>query len=178
MLKNIQNFIIPLIIGLVLGLLLSVILQFVGEEHETVKSPPDPQNISVRIDKSDLQLILFNDGQEFKQYKISDGKNPGDKQKKGDCRTPVGTFEVISIERSADWEYDFEDDDLGPIKGAYGPYFLRLATPGWKGIGIHGTHDPTLIGFHNSHGCIRLKNSDLLDLLPHVTLNTVVEIRE
>ena len=62
------------------------------------------------------------------------------------------------------------------IKGAYGPWFIRLKTP-WKGIGIHGTHDPDSIGKDITEGCIRLKNSDLLDLkAKYITLSTKVLI--
>ncbi|MBM3418961.1 MAG: L,D-transpeptidase, partial [Bacteroidetes bacterium] len=32
------------------------------------------------------------------------------------------------------------------------------------GIGIHGTHLPNVIGSRASHGCIRMKNEDLLSL--------------
>ena len=51
------------------------------------------------------------------------------------------------------------------IQGAYGPYFIRLDTPGNKGIGIHGTHDPLSIGTRATEGCIRLNNNDLVELV-------------
>ena len=65
--------------------------------------------------------------------------NFGQKVKAGDNRTPEGVFKVVSKEPAAHWTYDF---GKGPVKGAYGPLFIRLSTPGFKGIGIHGTHDP------------------------------------
>lgn len=68
-------------------------------------------------------------------------------------------FEVIQIQNASYWTHDFRDGK-GEIKGAYGPWFIRLET-GWRGIGIHGTHDPSSIGTAASEGCIRMKNEDV-----------------
>lgn len=62
------------------------------------------------------------------------------------------------------------------MKGAYGPLFIRLSTPGFKGIGIHGTHDPETVPGRETHGCIRLKNDDLVKLSKFVDKGTVVVI--
>lgn len=56
-------------------------------------------------------------------------------------------------------------DGKGEIRGAYGSHFIRLKTPGHCGIGIHGTHDPASIGTRATEGCVRLNNSDLLELV-------------
>lgn len=40
-----------------------------------------------------------------------------------------------------------------------------MKTPGHRGIGIHGTHDPASIGTRATEGCVRLNNSDLLELV-------------
>ena len=44
-------------------------------------------------------------------------------------------------------------------------FFIRLKTPGHKGIGIHGTHLPESIGEKTTEGCIRLRNEDLKRLV-------------
>lgn len=62
------------------------------------------------------------------------------------------------------------------IEGAYGPRFIRLVTPGFSGIGIHGTHDPASIGTRASEGCIRLANENADSLARMVTVGTVVVI--
>jgi len=92
----------------------------------------------------------------------------------GDFRTPEGEFPVSSIEDSRKWTHDF-GDGKGRIKGAYGPWFIRLET-GWKGIGIHGTHDPDSIGTAATEGCIRLANPDLLRLVARISVGTPVTI--
>ena len=172
--------ILVLVVGVMLGVFLGVFSSQIFSKERIVNTEKicefNPSaNYSIVIDKTNLQLTLLVEGELCKRYLISDGANNGNKQEIGDCRTPIGEFKIVSIEDSTTWSYDFDDDDFGAIIGAYGPYFLRLQTP-WKGIGIHGTHDEQTIGFHNSHGCIRLKNEDIVDLRRYVTLNTVVKI--
>jgi hypothetical protein len=72
--------------------------------------------------------------------------------------------------------------------GPYGPYAYGLSGysnvlddfAGGDGvIGIHGTDDPSTIGRDVSHGCIRLRNSDIERLVHDVglPLGTPVEIK-
>jgi len=44
-------------------------------------------------------------------------------------------------------------------------------------VGIHGTNEPNLIPGDPSHGCIRLKDADILALKPIVTIGTPVWIQ-
>ena len=45
-------------------------------------------------------------------------------------------------------------------------------------IYFHGTNREDLIGTPASHGCIRLRNSEMIDLYDRVSVGTRVEIRE
>lgn len=94
---------------------------------------------------------------------IGVGSNYGNKQKKSDRRTPEGIFKIVKIHDSSKWTHDFKDG-YGIRKGAYGPFFFRLKTPRFSGIGIHGTCFPEQIGTRCSEGCIRMNNSDLIKL--------------
>lgn len=131
----------------------------------------------VIIDKSNYTLKLFKyTGELIQESKIAYGKNAGNKRKVGDLKTPEGVFNILSVEDASEWEHDFKDDTLGKIKGAYGPYFIRLNVPGQKGIGIHGTHDNNSIGTRASEGCIRMKNEELLELVKKINSSSVVAI--
>lgn len=128
------------------------------------------------VDKSTMTLALYNyRGEELLNVPMACGQNMGDKQKRGDMRTPEGIFHLESIEDASDWTHDFGDGQ-GEIEGAYGPLFIRLICPGHKGIGIHGTHLPESLGTRASEGCIRLKNEDLLKLSKQVHPGMVVAI--
>jgi lipoprotein-anchoring transpeptidase ErfK/SrfK len=70
--------------------------------------------------------------------------------------------------------------------GAYGPYafglsgFSNVITEsdqfGDGVIGIHGTNQPELVGTDVSHGCIRMKNEDITQLVGLLPLGTPVQI--
>jgi lipoprotein-anchoring transpeptidase ErfK/SrfK len=130
----------------------------------------------VVIDKSVHTMEVFKDGRTVKQYGIAVGRNTGDKERVGDMRTPEGEFPIVQIQNSSSWTHDFSDGK-GRIKGAYGPYFIRLGTPGWQGIGIHGTHAPDSIGTNVTEGCIRLSNNDIAELKRLVKVGDKVVIR-
>ena len=58
----------------------------------------------------------------------------------------------------------------------YGPRFFRLKTPGFTGIGIHGTANPQVIPGRITMGCIRLSNEDLKAFSRLVDVDTRVDI--
>lgn len=109
------------------------------------------------------------------------GKNPGQKEREGDMKTPEGTFVIDEIIDASAWTHDFHDGK-GEIQGAYGPWFISLNTDElskgrWGGIGIHGTHAPASIGKLVSEGCIRLRNEDIQQLkqFARVGMRVVIE---
>ena len=116
------------------------------------------------ISKQDLRLVMFDaDGKVLKDCGISCAKTVGAKQKRGDHKTPEGIFKINELLRSDYLTHDF-GDGKGPVKGAYGPWFLRLDVPGYRDIGIHGTHKPESIGTRDTEGCIRLVNENIVEL--------------
>ena len=138
------------------------------------------------IDKSEFKLTVYQDTTLVKVYPCALGTYKGDKAQDDDYRTPEGNFYVRSIEESSEWWHDFKNDGLGPIQGAYGPWFYRLYTGRdstntgqyWHGIGIHGTHLPRSIGKNVSGGCVRLTNEDVLDLKQFITVGIPVRIEQ
>lgn len=121
------------------------------------------------VRKSDFILELTSPAG-VERFPVAVGSNPdgADKRAPGDCRTPEGEFEIVSIEESTDWERDG--------RRVYGPYFLRIACPPWEGIGIHGTDEPELLGTRATLGCIRMRNEDLIRVVSRVGVGTKVVI--
>ncbi len=153
------------------------------EEQPETLYPPNPP-YEARIDEAWLHVvkgqfrIYYYKGNNVEVvYPIAIGANGGQKLRVGDNRTPVGSFSVQQIQDSRKWTYDFGDGN-GPVRGAYGPWFIRLKTPGWSGIGIHGTHDPNSIGTMITQGCVRLRNEDLEALKGKVFVGMRVVISE
>jgi len=123
------------------------------------------------IDKPALQLSVYekqgNDTVLLARYPVCLGKNLGQKEKTGDMNTPECTFDnpftISKIQPANTWVHDF-GDGRGAIL-AYGNWFLRLNTPGFSGIGIHGsTNNEESVPGRGSEGCIRMRNEDLDEL--------------
>lgn len=130
------------------------------------------------VSKKEMTLTVYNDSDSILlKTKISCGKNFGNKTRRGDNKTPEGTFKINMIQPSSQWTWDFKDGK-GKIKGAYGPYFLRLKTPITTMIGIHGTCYPELIGTRTSSGCIRVHNDVIVELVKLVKVGTKVTIEK
>ena len=118
------------------------------------------------VDKSRMKVILFDKyGRMEKTYGMACAKNYGTKHKKGDSCTPEGFFSVEGTYDSTDWLFTDDDGVTSEKKGQFGPRFIRLSIPGTSQIGIHGTCAPWSIGNRSSHGCIRIKNENILELV-------------
>jgi hypothetical protein len=117
----------------------------------------------LRVNRETLRATLYRNGRRIWQAPVGVGR-PG-------LPTPAGHFYVT--------------EKLTAIGGPfYGPYALATSAyaptltdwPGGGVIGIHGTSEPQLIPGRPSHGCIRMRNSDIVRLWPLVELGTPIEI--
>ena len=121
------------------------------------------------VDKGAFTLsVLTPEGRAVHTFPVAIGENPGQKTRKGDCKTPEGNFTVTWVQSTRGVMYDYHDGK-GLVE-AYGPWFIHLETPGFQYIGVHGTcpERDDRIGTRDSKGCIRLHNKDLLVILPYV----------
>lgn len=116
----------------------------------------------IRIDLSKHSLVHLKGGEQVGRYSVAIGA-PG-------TPTPRGTF------------YIWARVPQPSAQGAYGVYALGLSgfsvLSDWPGGGraaIHGTADPTDAGTDVSHGCIRVPNSDMKELM-RVPMGTPVTI--
>lgn len=148
-------------------------------QQVAVQLPPMPEKPSgtawIVISKKDLVLSVYDRNAQgdtviVAQFPCCMGKNKGNKQKRGDMRTPESPagkpFKITMIQDASAWKHDFHDG-RGNIK-AYGHWFLRLETPGHRGIGIHGsTNNENTVPGRASEGCIRLLDKDIITLKEH-----------
>lgn len=129
----------------------------------------------ISIDKTSLRLMVISETDTIFCAPVCVGLNKGDKEQIGNNRTPEGKFTISQVQDSKKWKHDFKDGN-GVRIGAYGPWFIRIKTPLWSTIGIHGTCFPESIGTRASEGCIRLSNEDLIRLMPLVWIGMPVII--
>jgi lipoprotein-anchoring transpeptidase ErfK/SrfK len=99
--------------------------------------------------------------------------------------TPIGRFRVTDKMMDPDWvEFDDWDNPSRAIRtigpGPDNPLGIRwigfTSAYGWE-IGFHGTPQPELIGQAVSHGCVRMRNSDVVKLYSRVKVGTLVIVQ-
>lgn len=118
------------------------------------------------VDKASMRIIYYDKfGMPQRVYDMACAKNYGTKHEKGDSRTPEGFFSVQGVYDSTDWLFTDDNGVTSKKKGQFGPRFIRLKIPGTSQIGIHGTCAPWSIGHRVSHGCIRIENEKILELV-------------
>lgn len=152
------------------------------------------------ISISQQQLSIVDNGQILRSYAVSTAKNGAGERRGSEC-TPTGwhkirakigtgqpqhavfvgrrsTGEIYSAELGR--QYPQRDwiltrilwlGGVEPGKNRYGE-----VDTAWRYIYIHGCPDELMNGKPESHGCIRMKNADVLDLFDRVEVGMPVYI--
>jgi lipoprotein-anchoring transpeptidase ErfK/SrfK len=116
------------------------------------------------VDTERMRIALYSRGARIFEAAIGVGRDS--------APTPRGTFYVR--ERLTDFRNPF----YGPV--AFGTSARSTTLTDWPGggfVGIHGTNSPGLIPGRISHGCIRLRNDDIIRLAKLLPLGTPVTVR-
>jgi lipoprotein-anchoring transpeptidase ErfK/SrfK len=116
------------------------------------------------VDRSRLQLTVWNGCEVAARYPIGLGKTG--------TPTPVGRFYLISLMKPA-----VPDSIYGVYAYGLSGYSNAITNWRWGGvIGLHGTNDPSSIGKRMSHGCVRMRNRDIVRLAKILPLGTPITI--
>jgi len=121
---------------------------------------------SILVDKSDNTLQLLSNGQPYKEYSVSTGK---------DNSTPVGEFKVTDKLENPTWYTAGAIVEPGSPQNILGTRWIGYSL---KGYGIHGTTMPETIGTQASAGCVRMHNKEVEELYDLVTPGTVVTVQD
>jgi lipoprotein-anchoring transpeptidase ErfK/SrfK len=130
--------------------------------------------VVVTIDRRHFKLRYFRNLKHRKTYGVAVGTK--------DYPTPTGRYTIVAKAKNPDWNAPDE-----PWAGAYRNEVIEGGAADnplkarWLGIvggvGIHGTAAEDSIGGRASHGCIRMRVSDVIDLYPRVPVGSTVLIR-
>jgi lipoprotein-anchoring transpeptidase ErfK/SrfK len=128
---------------------------------------------TVLINRETNRLTLFKaDNQVWRVFSVATGQSI--------YPTPAGRFHIV-VKWVDPWWYPPTQDawaaGLSPVppgpNNPLGTRWMGLSAPG---IGIHGTDEPSSIGWNASHGCIRMQVVDSEWLFGHVRIGTTVFI--
>ena len=147
-------------------------------------------SLAIRVHVPDQRMDLLEGDAVVRRYPVSTSKF-GLGFEPGSYQTPTGRFfieEMIGAGEPA-WTVFKARVPTGEIASPGGEEdgiltrILRLggldpenANTHERYIYIHGTNQEDLIGSPASHGCVRMRNADILDLFARVTPGTPVEI--
>lgn len=145
---------------------------------------------TIRVSVADQRLDLFDGDTSISSYPISTSKF-GLGAEPDSYRTPLGRFRIAEkIGAEAEPGMIFRGrQPTGQIAGPGGEDDHVLTRILWlegldagnantreRYIYIHGTNQEELIGTAASHGCVRMRNADVVDLFERVATGTPVEI--
>jgi hypothetical protein len=118
----------------------------------------------LEVNLSAFRLRLFQGCELVKKFRVGIGT--------GETPTPVGRFYINTL---------LKPPDPGTIYGtyAYGLSAYSNLPTSWRYggfIGLHGTNQPSSIGRRYSHGCIRMLNRNIEELVEILPLGTPITI--
>ena len=117
----------------------------------------------LHVDKHRLRATLYRGGRRVWRAPVGIGKHG--------TETPGGRFYIRERLRVRS-----PGSVYGPLAFGTSAYSKLSDWPGGGVVGIHGTNQPRLIPGRPSHGCIRLRNRDILRLGRLMPIGTPVRI--
>ncbi len=133
-----------------------------AQEQAIVAAPRVKRQVVVSV--PDRKLVVMENGAVLRVFPVAVGA--------GVSPSPTGEFEIVT--RLTEPTYYHSGVVIPP--GADNPLGPRWVGFNKKGYGIHGTNAPGSIGKAASHGCIRMRNPDIVQFFAMVNVGDTVEI--
>ena len=132
-----------------------------------------PFYLVLRLGERRLYLMDDDPGTPVESFPIAVGREG--------LETPVGRFQVEEMVENPDYLQVADGVPLRVIKrippgptNPLGERWIGFAHGGRWTVGIHGTPHPELLGRAVSHGCVRMRNADVIRVYEHVGIGTTV----
>ncbi|MDO5563366.1 MAG: L,D-transpeptidase [Synergistaceae bacterium] len=125
-------------------------------------------------------MTLYKGAEPFKSWYVSIGRGRGTvKTCREDLITPAGSYKIYRVIQDATkliYDPAWFKEEGEPQAGVYGSKLISFYNK-WQ-IAIHGTNAPWTIGRRATHGCIRMRNKEIEDLVTYVRRGTRLVITE
>lgn len=109
------------------------------------------------VDKKRFTADFFLDGRFIKRYPCATGAPA--------TETPAGRYTIVDLVKEPSWTApDGRVYKYGEPGHLIGPRWMAMRGMNTKGLGVHGTVDPSSMGKKISNGCVRLLNNDVIEL--------------
>ena len=140
---------------------------------------PGPGYPHLKLKLGERRVYLIEEeGKPGEAFLVAIGRKP--------YETPKGTFRINQMVKNPDWlVIDFKNPNKPPKgripPGPNNPLGLRwisfASAHGWE-VGFHGTAKEHVLGQAVSHGCVRMKNADVVKVYDKVQLGTTVIVED
>jgi len=145
-----------------------------AEAYLPIAPSPNPivvsELIRLELRLGERRVYVFKNNEVIANYPVAIGR--------GGWETPTGNFVVRDMIENPAWE-NFKTGEIVPPgdDNPLGQRWISFWTDGVNEIGFHGTPDEELIGQAVSHGCVRMRNRDVISLYSKVSLGTPVVVK-
>lgn len=139
--------------------------QAAAAERAEVAAAQD--GFSITVDLSDRMLYVTRGGETVREYRVAVGqaRHP----------TPTGSFRVSRliwnprwVPPDAEWAREKRPREPGDPRNPMGRVKIFFRAPDYY---IHGTRETDSLGQAESHGCVRMRNADVIELARMVMEN-------
>ena len=140
-----------------------------------IAQAPQPKGDTgkVIIDLSDRQVYLYSDRDSkiaIAQYDIAIGQDGWE--------TPPGRYLIEGMQTDPAWQHPLTHEVIPPgPDNPLGAAWISFLTVDGYSLGLHGTIDESLVGQAVSHGCVRMRNADILELYDKVALGWPLDVQ-
>jgi L,D-transpeptidase ErfK/SrfK len=122
------------------------------------------------VDLGDRRVYVYQGKRLKTSYPLAVGKNGWE--------TPTGSFQVVEMQENPPWLHPITKEVVPPgPDNPLGKRWIGFWTDGQTHIGFHGTNQEEYIGQAVSHGCLRMRNQDVVALFDQVQEGTPVAVR-
>ncbi|HEY9299345.1 MAG TPA: L,D-transpeptidase [Phormidium sp.] len=131
-------------------------------------SPVSPvEDTWLKIKLRERRVYVYQDNKVKTSFTIAIGK-PG-------WETPTGRFKVIQMVKDPAWQHPWNGKIFPPgPNNPLGVRWIGFWSDGKNTIGFHGTPNERVMGQAVSHGCVRMRNRDVVALFELVKEGTPV----
>ena len=136
---------------------------------DEISNPPS-DSYWIAINKSKNILTVYQGSKIYKKYPVATGKRA--------TLTPEGKFSIVSKAVNPAWGGAGISAPIagGASNNPLGKRWMGLSIGGGGQYGVHGNASATSIGTYASMGCVRMINTDVVELYDYIPTGTPVWI--
>ncbi len=142
---------------------------------QPVAEAPQAQGDTGRvvIDLSDRQVYLYPSRESkvaIAQYDVAIGQDGWE--------TPPGRYLIDGMQTEPAWQHPITLEVIPPgDNNPLGAAWISFLTTQDYSLGLHGTNDESLVGQAVSHGCVRMRNDDIMALYDKVAIGWPLDVQ-